>query len=171
MLQAWPTVCESFNFPQEEAAMEEVMEVIRAIRNRRAELNVPPSKKAHLTVAAEHKEVFEQGRGFLLRLGYASELCVVGADEAPKAEGMVTAITSTARAFLPLAELVDLEKEKARIEKELGKNKTELQKIETKLQNPGFVNKAPEHVVASERERAEKLKALIQKLEEQLSHL
>lgn len=169
MLQAWPVADEKLNFPQEEQAMEEVMELIRAIRNRRAELNVPPSKKAHLIVAAEDKEAFEQGRGFLLRLGYASDLQVVSAGEAPEGANMVTAVTSAAKAYLPLAELVDLEKERARLTKDLGKQEAELQKLQTKLQNPGFVNKAPEHVVAAERERAEKLTSLIEKIKEQLA--
>ena len=169
MLQAWPVADEKLNFPQEEQAMEEVMELIRAIRNRRAELNVPPSKKAHLIVAAEDKEAFEQGRGFLLRLGYASDLQVVSAGEAPEGTNMVTAVTSAAKAYLPLAELVDLEKERARLTKDLGKQEAELQKLQTKLQNPGFVNKAPEHVVAAERERAEKLTSLIEKIKEQLA--
>ena len=86
---------------------------------------------------------------------------------APEA-GSVTVVTHAAQASMPMAELVDLEKEKARMEKELKKNSAELQKLETKLQNPGFVNKAPEHVVKAEQERAVQLRALVAKLEEQL---
>ena len=82
---------------------------------------------------------------------------------------MVTVITHAARISMPMAELVDMEKEKARLEKQLGKDKAELDKLNTKLQNPGFVNKAPANVVEAERERAEKLAAVIAKLEEQLS--
>lgn len=81
-------------------------------------------------------------------------------------QGMVTVTTHAARLYLPLAELVDLEKEKARIAKELDKNRKELDKLETKLNNPGFVNKAPAQVVEAERERADKLRALLVKLEE-----
>ena len=91
-----------------------------------------------------------------------------GSDDAMTAQGMVTVTTHAARLFMPLAELVDLEKEKARMEKELKKNSDELQKLNTKLANPGFVNKAPEHVVKAEQERAVKLTELVAKLEEQL---
>ena len=81
---------------------------------------------------------------------------------------MVTVFTHAARISMPMAELVDLEKEKARIQKDLGKQKAELEKLQAKLNNPGFVNKAPANVVEAERERAGKLTALIAKLEEQL---
>ena len=91
------------------------------------------------------------------------------ADQAPAAAGQVAVVTHVAQIFMPLAELVDLEKEKARMEKELKKNSAELEKLNAKLANPGFVNKAPANVVAAERERAEKLEALIAKLEEQLA--
>ena len=84
---------------------------------------------------------------------------------------MVTVTTHAARISMPLAELVDLEKEKARMEKELDKNRKELDKLETKLNNPGFVNKAPAHVVEAERERSVKLKELVAKLEEELSNM
>ena len=89
-----------------------------------------------------------------------------GSDDAMTAQGMVTVTTHAARLFMPLAELVDLKKEKARIEKELKKNRAELDKLEAKLGNPGFVNKAPAHVVEAEQDRAEKLRALLAKLEE-----
>ena len=83
----------------------------------------------------------------------------------------MTIATHAARLYLPLAELVDLEKEKARIQKELDKNRKELDKLETKLNNPSFVNKAPAQVVEAERERANKLKALLVKLEESAAAL
>ena len=168
MLQQWPEYKEELNFASEEKAMELVMDAIRAIRTRRAEMNVPPSKKAHLTVATAEQEVFTLGVPFLKKMGYASEVEIVPADQAPAAAGMVAIVTHAAQLFIPLGELVDLEKEKARVEKELKKNSTELEKLNTKLNNPGFVNKAPEHVVAAEKERAAKLTELVAKLEEQL---
>ena len=171
MLQQWPEHRADLEFPEEEKAMELVMDAIRAIRARRAEMNVPPSKKAQLTVATGEKVVFEQGIPFLKRLAYASEVKVVDADAALDTQGMVAVATHAARLFLPLAELVDLEKEKARIQKELDKNRKELDKLETKLNNPGFVNKAPAQVVEAERERANKLKALLVKLEESAAAL
>ena len=168
MLQQWPEYKEELNFAAEEKAMELVMDAIRAIRTRRAEMNVPPSKKAHLTVATAEQEVFNLGVPFLKKMGYASEVEIVPADQAPAAAGMVAIVTHAAQLFIPLGELVDLEKEKARVEKELKKNSAELEKLNTKLNNPGFVNKAPEQVVAAEKERAQKLTELVAKLEEQL---
>ena len=90
-------------------------------------------------------------------------------DQAPAADGMVSVVTHAARVFMPLAELVDIEKEKARLTKDLGKKQGELKGLEGKLSNPGFLAKAPEAVVAAEKDRAEKLKALIAKIEEQLA--
>ena len=176
MLQQWPEHRAGLDFPQEEKAMELIMDAIRGVRARRAEMNVPPSRKAQLTVSTLERDVFTQGIPFLKRLAYASDVTVVGvadagSDEAMTAQGMVTVTTHAARIFMPLAELVDLEKEKARIQKELDKNRKELDKLETKLQNPGFVNKAPAQVVEAEQERAEKLRALIAKLEESAAAL
>ena len=173
MLQAWPERRAELDFPQEEKAMEMVMEAIRKIRTRRAEMNVPPSKKAHLTVATQEQDVFTAGIPFLKRLAYASEVTITAPSSQPDAsgKGCVTVATPSAHISMPLAELVDLEKEKARVEKELEKNRKMLSGLEGKLQNPGFVNKAPAHVVEAERERAEKLRALIEKLEEQLSSM
>ena len=171
MLQQWPQHRAELDFPEEEKAMELIMDAIRGVRARRAEMNVPPSKKAQLTVSTLERAVFEQGIPFLKRLAYASDVTVegvadAGSDDAMTAQGMVTVTTHAARLFMPLAELVDLEKEKARIEKELKKNRAELDKLEAKLGNPGFVNKAPAHVVEAEQDRAEKLRALLANLEE-----
>lgn len=171
MLQQWPQHRAELDFPEEEKAMELIMDAIRGVRARRAEMNVPPSKKAQLTVSTLERAVFEQGIPFLKRLAYASDVTVegvadAGSDDAMTAQGMVTVTTHAARLFMPLAELVDLEKEKARIEKELKRNRAELDKLEAKLGNPGFVNKAPAHVVEAEQDRAEKLRALLAKLEE-----
>ena len=166
MLQQWPEHHATLDFPEEEKAMELIMDAIRAIRARRAEMNVPPSKKAQLTVSTLEQAVFHQGIPFLKRLAYASDVQVVEATREMDTQGMVTVTTHAARLYLPLAELVDLEKEKARIAKELDKNRKELDKLETKLNNPGFVNKAPAQVVEAERERADKLRALLVKLEE-----
>lgn len=156
--------------------MELIMEAIGAVRTRRSEMNVPPSRKARLTVATLEQEVFTAGIPFLKRLGYASEVTVtgpsgLGSDKEEAAKGVVTVITHAARIGMPLAELVDLEKEKARLAKSLKKNQAELDKLNAKLQNPGFLAKAPENVVKAEQERAEKLAALIAQLQEQAASL
>jgi len=176
MLQKWPEYSDAMDFPQEERTMEAVMEAIRAVRAKRAEMNVGPGKKVQLIIATMAQEDFQAGVPFFKRLAGASEVTVVGSSEAGssdemRAKGFVEAITHGARMFMPLAELVDLEKEKARLQKDLGKKQGELKGLETKLQNPGFLNKAPEAVVTAEKERAEKLKVLISKLEEQLAAL
>ena len=168
MLQKWPEYREDLAFAAEEKALEQVMDAIRAIRTRRAEMNVPPSRKAQLTVATAQQDVFAAGIPFLKRLGYASEVTIVAADQAPDAAGQVVIVTPVAQLFIPMGELVDLAKEKARIEKELKKNADELGKLNAKLSNPGFVNKAPANVVQAEQERAKTLTELVAKLEEQL---
>ena len=167
MLSDWPQADPALSFPEEEKAMELIMDAIRAVRTRRSEMNVPPSKKAHLTVAAAEEQVFVLGVPFLKRMAYASDVTIVPAGQSAGA-GQVTVVTHAAQISMPLAELVDLEKEKARLEKELKKQGAELDKLNTKLNNPGFVNKAPEQVVAAEKERAVKLTELVAKLEEQL---
>ncbi len=168
MLQDWPAASSEMDFPAEEKAMELIMDAIRAVRARRNEMNVPPSKKARLTVATGEGEVFALGVPFLKKLAYASEVEVVPAGQAPDAAGMVAVVTHAAQLFIPLGELVDLEKEKARMEKELKKQSAELDKLNAKLNNPGFVNKAPAQVVEAEKERAAQLTELVAKLEEQL---
>ncbi len=172
MLQRWPEHHVELDFPEEEKAMELIMEAIGAVRTRRSEMNVPPSRKARLTVATLEQEVFTAGIPFLKRLAYGSEVTITGMSGTQESDkGMVTVLTHAARISMPMAELVDLEKEKARMEKELGKSRAELEKLQTKLGNPGFVNKAPANVVQAERERAEKLATLIAGLEEQLSSM
>ncbi len=173
MLDQWPQADPALDFPEEEKAIGLIIDATRAVRTRRSEMNVPPSKKAHLTIATQERESFTLGIPLLKRLAYASDVTVIDAAQADNSaeaaqKGLVEVITHAARIFLPLAELVDLEKEKARVEKELKKNSAELEKLNAKLNNPGFVNKAPEHVVAAEKERAVKLTELVAKLEAQL---
>ena len=153
--------------------MELIMDAIRAVRGRRSEMNVPPSKKARLTVATMETETFTLGVPFLKKLAYASEVEIVPftqvqADDAAAQAGQVSIVTHAAQLSIPLGELVDLAKEKARIEKELKKQSAELDKLNAKLNNPGFVNKAPAQVVEAEKERAAQLTELVAKLEEQL---
>ena len=168
MLQSWPKADPAWSDVKAKESMEAVMDVIRAIRARRSEMNVPPSKKAALTIVTNEADIFASGEAHLKRLAWCSSVTVQKEDLTDTA-GMVCDITHMAKLYMPLAELVDLAKEKARLEKDLGKKKGELKGLEGKLSNPGFLNKAPEHVVAAEKDRAEKLKVLIAKIEEQLS--
>ncbi|MEG2137784.1 MAG: valine--tRNA ligase [Oscillospiraceae bacterium] len=168
MLQKWPEYRAEFNFAAEETAMETVMEAISALRTRRAEMNVPPSKKAKLTVVTENVRDFTMGIPFLMKLGYASEV-ELAADAPADSASLVSVVTHQARMFIPLAELVDMKEEKARAERELVKAKKDFDVLTAKLSNKAFADKAPAAVVAAERERAEKVKSLIAKLEAQIA--
>ncbi len=168
MISDWCKYDEALNFPEEEAAMERVMSAIKAVRNRRAEMNVPPSKKAKLYIATKYIDDFTNGGVFMNRLASASEVEVGDSFEI---EGSVSVITEAAKIFIPLNELVDFEAERARLQKELDAAKKDLQFVENKLNNPGFVAKAPEKVIAQEREKQEKYLAKIAMLEESLEKL
>ena len=145
--------------------MEAVMDTIKAIRARRAEMNVPPSKKAEALLVTATPDIYAQGLHFIQRLAYASR--VTFADAAPAdTAGQVTVVTHNATVYLPLSELVDVAEELARIEKEIEKAKNGLRIVEQKLSNEKFVSRAPEAVVNVEREKAAKFQELIAKLEE-----
>ena len=165
MTAQWPEYTEALNFPAEESAMEAVMDLIRAIRARRAEMNVPPSKKAELMIVTDQAEPYQQGLHFIQRLAYASN--VTFPEIAPAdVTGLVSVVTHDATAYLPLSELVDLAAERERIAKELEKAKNGLRITEGKLANEKFVAHAPENVVNAEREKVAKYQELIAKLEE-----
>ena len=170
MTQTYPAFTEMLNFPEEEAAMETVMNAIKAVRSRRAEMNVPPSKKAHIIVATEKTDVFTAGIPFMLKLAYASSVEVT-AEVPANVDGMVNVVTNECQMYMPMAELVDIEKEKERITKELEKAHKEKEGQEKKLANEKFISKAPEHVVATERERLARAEALIANLEDSLKKL
>ena len=165
MTAQWPKYTEALSFPAEESAMEAVMDLIRAIRARRAEMNVPPSKKAELMIVTDQAEPYQQGLHFIQRLAYASN--VTFPETAPAdVTGLVSVVTHDATAYLPLSELVDLAAERERIAKELEKAKNGLRITEGKLANEKFVAHAPENVVNAEREKVAKYQELIAKLEE-----
>ena len=170
MLQDWPVYDEKFCFADEERAMELVMDAIKAIRARRSEMNVPPSKKAELTVVTEEQTVFTTGIPFLKRLANASEVTVT-ADAPADVNGLVSVVTSAAKLYIPLAELVDLDAERARLAKEIEKAEKYLAGIEKKLSNEKFVSKAPEAVVQRERDNMEKTRALIAQLRDSAAAL
>ena len=165
MTSQWPEYQEALNFPVEESAMEAIMDTIKAIRARRAEMNVPPSKKAEVLLVTATPEIYQQGLHFIQRLAYASS--VTFSDAAPAdISGQVSVVTANATAYMPLAELVDIQAELDRINKEIEKAKNGLRIVENKLNNEKFVSKAPEAVVNAEKEKAAKYAELIAKLEE-----
>ncbi|MFR4157101.1 MAG: valine--tRNA ligase [Oscillospiraceae bacterium] len=164
MLQKWPEYRAELSFPQEEEAMGLIIDAITAIRARRNEMNVAPSKKVHYTIATAHADTFARGIPFFKRLASASDVTVADAN-IPTPDGSIEVVTHAARVLLPLAELVDFEKELARIAKEKANAEKQLAGIENKLSNQGFIAKAPEAVVNGAREDAAKLRALIEKLD------
>ncbi len=170
MIQRYPEYRSELSFPADEQNFEMVMTAIKAVRARRSEMNVPPSRKAHLIIATDKKAAFEAGNSYICKLAYASEVSVVDAPPAGS-EGMVSVVTDNARMFMPMAELVDLEKEKARIEKELANAEKQLASQNAKLSNQNFVTRAPEQVVNVEREKKAKLEALIENLKASLENL
>ena len=172
MISEWPKADDALNF-DDAATMEVLMDAIRGIRNRRAEMNVPPSKKAHLIVVSESDETrkaFGAGEAFLAKLAYASSIEVVS-DAPSDISGMVSVITNAATLYIPMSELIDLEKEIARLNKEKEKTLKDVNMLKNKLANEGFLAKAPEAVVAAEREKLANAQARLENIEESLKQL
>ena len=150
--------------------MEMVMDAIRAVRNRRAEMNVPQSRKSTLYVVTAQPEAFLAGTAQICKLAYADQVIVMS--EPPEDSGsMVAAVTEAAHLFMPMAQLVDMEKERTRLEKEIANAEKNLAGIEKKLSNEGFLAKAPESVVAGEKEKAAKLHNLLEQLTQSLARM
>ena len=170
IVASWPQYRKDLEFKTEQSHMESVMNAIRSIRNRRAEMNVPPSKKAALYICAQHREVFQEGIGFMQRLAYADDVVLLDS-EPENIDGMVCCTTADAKLYIPMGQLVDVEKEIARIEKELDKAQKNLASIRGKLSNEKFVSRAPEAVVNAEKEKAETAQKLIAQLTESLNAL
>lgn len=171
MIAPWPQYQEDLRFRQEEEDFEKVMSAIKAIRNRRAEMNVPPSKKARVLVKTLDTDVFESGAMFIERLASASEVKVSGVapQQGEDFSDAVQVITDSARIFIPLDELVDKEKELARLEKERKACEKDIAMVEQKLSSQGFIEKAPQNVVEAERVKLEKHKERMEKIIESIA--
>lgn len=137
MISSWPTFDARFQFPAEEQEMDMVIAAIRAVRNRRAEMNVPPSKKSALYIVTDRPEPFRSGEKYLMRLAFTDNL-VVSTDLPEGHDRMVSAITGEAKLFMPMEQLVDIQQELARIEKEKTKAEKNLAGIEGKLKTRLF---------------------------------
>ena len=168
MASDWPVWRDELAFPQDEESMELIKDAITAIRARRAEMNVPANKRVNMTISTQRQDVFTAGIPFFGRLAGAEGVTVSDTvDEgAMEREGMVEVVTHAARIFIPLAELVDFEKELARIAKEKENCLKQIAMFEGKLSNESFVSRAPEKVVNDQREKLAKAKALLEQLEE-----
>lgn len=170
MIQEYPNYNENLNFSKEENDFEKIMTAVKAVRIRRAEMRVPPSKKPGIIIETSRTDVFEQGKVYMAKLAYASEISITGITPNDTSK-MVTVVTKDAKIYMPLSELVDIDKERQRLTKDISKAQSELEKVEKKLKNQGFIAKAPENVVTAEREKAEKARALIDNLTASLQQL
>ena len=161
----WPKYDEALSFPQEAKNLENVMALIRAIRTRRNEMNVPPSKKAHIYIDTAHPAPYEEASEFIARLAYGSKVEIgMGFD----VQGAVTAVTDDAKALLPMDDLVDKAAETARLNKELANAQKQLDTVKAKLANEKFTSKAPQNVIDGVKANGEKLEAKIKLILETL---
>ena len=173
MISRWPEFTEEWHFAEDEAAVEMIKEAVRGIRNVRTGMNVPPSKKAKVFVVSESENVrntFENGKVFFATLGSASEV-TVQADRSGIDEDAVSAVLPEAVIYMPIAELVDIDKEIERLQKEEQRLTKELARVNGMLSNERFMSKAPESKVAEERAKLEKYSQMMDQVKERLTHL
>ena len=167
MTSEWPKYDESSVYAVEEQEMDRIMAAIRAVRNRRAEMNVPPSRKAKYYIATPYKETFEQAGVFMMRLASCSEAVV--AESFDGLEEAVCIVTADAKIYVPMGDLVDFEAEVQRLNKEKEKVLKDLEFIDKKLNNANFVAKAPKDVVDGQREAAAKLRDKLKMIDESIA--
>lgn len=173
MISKWPEYQEAWNFAADELAVETIKEAVRGIRNVRAQMNVPPSKKAKVFVVSEDqeiREIFENGRVFFATLGYASEV-LVQAGKAGIEDDAVSAVIPKAVIYMPFAELVDIEKEIERLKKEENRLTKELARVNGMLGNEKFVSKAPAAKIEEEKAKLKKYSEMMAQVQERLAHL
>ena len=168
MISNWPTYNDELDFANDEADFEKIMDAIKAIRNRRSEMNVPPSRKAKVCIATSIKDVFTAGASYFNRLASASTVEVADNFDI---KGAVRVVTDAANIFIPMNELVDAEAEIARLEKDLKKALDDKAFFEKKLSNPGFVAKAPAAVLEEQREKLKKVEDKIELINKSITDL
>ncbi len=168
MLSPWPEFSQELVFGEDEKKMDIIMDAIRAIRNRRAEMNVPPSRKAHVYIATEKTEIFETATVFMQKLASASDVSI---GDSFNIEGSVSIVTADAKIYIPMGDLVDFEAERKRLLKDREAAEKKLAQINGKLSNPGFLAKAPQNVIDAQKEDAEKLTEKIKMIDESLASL
>ncbi len=168
MKSQWPEFSSNLVFTEDEEKMNIIMDAIRAIRNRRGEMNVPPSRKAHVYIATEKKEIFLLSALFMQKLAFASEVTV---GDSFNIEGSVSIVTADAKIYIPMGDLVDFEAERKRLTKERETAEKKLAQINGKLSNPGFLAKAPQNVIDTQKADAEKLTEKIKMIDESLAAL
>ncbi len=168
IIAQWPEYTDSLSFAEDEAKLAAVMELITAVRTRRSEMNVPPSKKAKLFIETTNAEVFTASKEAIMRLAYCSDVEAAASFDSID-ESAVTIVTNSCKAYLPMDDLVDKAAETARLTKELESAQKQLDTVEAKLKNDSFVSKAPQNVIEGVRENGEKLKEKIRLINESLA--
>lgn len=173
MVSVWPKYLEEGDFAQEEEAVERMKDAVKAIRNVRTQMNVPPSRKATVYIVSDSekvRDIFTAGQVFFAPLAYAGEV-KVQSDKTGIADDAVSAVIHQAAIYIPFADLVDIEKEIKRLEKEKERLFGELKRVNGMLANPNFVNKAPEAKLAEEKEKLKKYTDMMAQVDQQLGHL
>ncbi len=173
MLSDWPVYNKEREFPEEEAMVERCKEMVKGVRNRRSEMNVPPSRKVTVYLASEQeavRAVFESQKEMYAGLIGASEV-FVQADQMGIAKDAVSIVIPDAVVYIPLEDLVDLEKERERLEKERKRLEKELSRSKGMLNNERFLSKAPEAKVQEEKDKLEKYEQMMEEVKKQLSAL
>jgi len=173
MISKWPVYTKEREFPEEEKAIETIKEAVRGIRNARADMNVPPGRKAHVFVVSDDvqiRKIFEDRKLFFSSLAYAS-LVTVQSDRSGIAEDAVSVVIPGASVFIPFAELVDIKQEIERLEKEEERLKKELARSNGMLNNSKFISKAPAEKIREEKEKFEKYTRMTQEVKERLTQL
>ena len=169
IVSEWPKENPELDFASECASMERIISAIRALRNTRAQMNVPPSRKAKLFIVSDYSDSFNQDTAvFFTRLASASEVLFVQNYED---SGSLSVVSDGAKMYIPMAEIVDMEKEKARLEKEKVNALSEIERVNKKLSNSSFTDKAPAAVVEAERAKLEKYTEMLKNVEEMLAKL
>ena len=173
MLSQWPVYQEEFYYPAEESMIEKIKEAVRSVRNLRAEMDVPPSKKAYMYVVCENQEnqeIFQNLTGVYQGFLGASQV-QVQSDKEGISQDAVSVVTSSATIYIPLEELVDFAKEKERLLKEKEKLEKELQRSKGMLSNEKFISKAPESKIQEEKEKLEKYQTMMNQVVQRLEQL
>ncbi len=169
VIASWPKYDDALSFADASSEMELIKSALKAVRNQRSEMNIPPSKRAKVIIVTSKKDVFAQGTTFFEKLAGASEVVIADStDDVPK--NAVSCVVESAQIFMPLDDLVDREKELARLNKEKENLESEIKRVEGKLSNQGFIAKAPEKVVEEEKRKGEKYKQMLEKVLESIKN-